>query len=72
MGKIVKKMFIIYLSIVLMKTNTYQRRKNLESRMYKVMDILEVNEIDFDAKVLNCNSLCINFICSKNNTHFHI
>jgi hypothetical protein len=67
----VKKMFIIYLSLILMKTyfyeedksllkKKYQRRKSLESRMHKLMNILEVKEIDFDAKVLYCNSFMYN------------
>lgn len=59
-------------SLILMKIKTYQRRKYLESRMHKLINILKVNEIDFDAKVLNCNSLCINFICSKTNNHLII
>jgi hypothetical protein len=34
--------------------------------MHKLMNILEVKEIDFDANVVYCNVLCINFRCSEN------
>lgn len=48
----VKKMYIIYFSLTLMKTKVYQRRNikeeffwNKESRKHKIMDILEEKEI---------------------------
>lgn len=55
-----KKMFIIYLSLVLMKKKTYQRRNikeekvwNQEPRMHKLMDVLELKEVNLDTKILN-------------------
>jgi hypothetical protein len=74
---LIKKMFIIYLSLVLMETKSYLRKQNLikeemskkkkfgiKNKECRSMDILEVNEIDIDAKVLYCNSLCTKFRCS--------
>lgn len=75
--KHVEKMFIVYLSLVLMKTKAYQRINikegkvwNHESRTHKFIDILKVNEIDLDVKLLNCNSFCINFRCSEKSHTF--
>lgn len=52
--KIVKKIYIIYLSLVLINTRRIIKEEKVwkqESRM--CMNILEVNKIDRDGKVLN-------------------
>lgn len=38
--------------------------------MHKLMDILEVKEIDLDVMILNSKPLCIHFLCLKKSHTF--
>ena len=58
-----------YKDKILTSNKNQRRKKNQECT---ILEYLEVNEIDLDAKVLNYNLLCINFRCSEKVSSIHL